>query len=171
METPELDPGRDLAFPVFDAATEAFGPAAWGGWVETHGEVVGVSRVRGGVPDDFEGAEPRPGVTVWSFAPNGLAGDVRWPAHQAVLAFARRFAEEQGSPWWEATERLMRLVDFGGEPITVRAGANSVAGQLFEIEGLGWMVSSAGSGHALAATFFLGPAILEFERVTDLTAA
>jgi hypothetical protein len=165
--TPPLDPSRDISFPVFDAAYDELGAPAWDGWMESEGAVIGVARVRGGAPDDEDeaGHHPYPGVTVWSFEPRQLSGIYSGPAHQAVLAFSRRFAESQNLPLRNATERLVDLVSSGGDPVTASVDGSPTPGAMFQIADLGWLVTSVEPGHAFAATFFLAPAIFNFQQV------
>jgi hypothetical protein len=164
--TPSLDPSRDILFPVFDAACDELGTPAWDGWMETEGTVVGVARVRGGAPDDENETGHHPGVTVWSFEPERLSGVYSGPAHQAVLAFSRRFAESRNLPLRDATKRLVDLVSSGGDPVTASVDGSPTPGRMFEIAGLGRLVTSVEPGHAFAAAFFLTPAIFDFRRVT-----
>ncbi|WP_221329004.1 hypothetical protein [Actinoplanes sp. L3-i22] len=165
METPSLDPSRDISFPVFDAVREELGEPAWDGWMETRGAVVGVARVRGGAPDD-ENKSDLPGVTVWSFAPERLSGVYSGPSLQAVLAFSDRFAESQHLSVPDATEQLIELVSSGGALVTATIDGNPTPGRMFEIPGLGWLVTSVEPAHAFAATFFHTPATLNFQRLT-----
>jgi len=168
VETPSLDPSRDISFPVFDAVCDTFGAPAWDGWMEAKGAVVGVARVCGGAPDEEDQACHRPGITVWSFAPEHLSGVYSGPAHQAVLAFSRRFAESHNLPLRDATHRLVDLVSSDGVPVSTIVDGNPTSGRMFEIADLGWLVTSVEPGHAFAATFFLTPTILSFRRVTNL---
>jgi hypothetical protein len=163
METPVLDLRR-VSFPVLDAVYEELGPPAWDGWMESGGAVIGVARVRGGVPDDGDEAG-RPGVTVWSFAPERLSGVYSGPAHQAVLSFSRRLAEHRSLSVPDAAHRLIGLVSAGGDLVTATVDGKPVPARMFEIADLGWLATSVEPGHAFAAAFFLTPPILNLQRL------
>jgi hypothetical protein len=168
MGKPGLEPNGDISFPVFDIESKSLEPSAWGGWVEADGAVFAVSRVRGGAPGGDELTGSRPGVTVWSFAPDRVSSAQAEPARQAVLVFARKFADSDGVPLRDSANDLMALISSGGTAVTTVVDGSPAAGRLFDIRGLGWLVSSVQPAHAFAATFFLSPAVLEFKRLTNI---
>ncbi|MFI1994458.1 hypothetical protein [Actinoplanes sp. NPDC020271] len=165
MSETGLVPTDDISFPVFDIESKGPDPSAWGGWVEADGSLFAVSRVRRVAPGGDELTESPPEVTVWSFAPDRMSSEKVEPALQAVLVFARELAESDGVPMRESASRLMALISSGGTAVTVMVDGSPAPGELFDIRGLGWLVSSVLPTHALAATFFQCPAVLKFTRL------
>ncbi|GAA2852688.1 hypothetical protein Acy02nite_51530 [Actinoplanes cyaneus] len=161
-------PSRDLAFPVFDVVSARFGAPGWGGWVEADGAIFAVARVRGGAPDKEGPDGSRQGVTVWSFAPDSVSEDYSGPAHQAVLAFARKYAEGHSISVRQSAERLIGSASSGGVVVPIVVNGGPAVGRLLEVEGLGSVISCAEPTHAFAAAFFLADPVLQFERVVAL---
>ncbi|MEU0557562.1 hypothetical protein [Dactylosporangium sp. NPDC006015] len=162
MHGPNAAAREAVSFPVWDAVVDLPRSAMADGTI-AHGCVVdAVSRVRGASPDDLGGPAAAPGVTVWSFAVDRLAGDSGWPVRHASLIFAVRLAEDAGMSLRDAAVELAGIAASGGIAVDLVVGGQAESGRLFEVRGLGWLVSSTQPGHAFAASCYLVPPVVQY---------
>lgn len=157
---------RDLPFATWDAVAALPGTPKWGGLIEHAGVTVAASRVWGTSPEEPDAQLIEPGSTVWSFAPDGLAGDAAWPVRHASLVFATRLADHAAMSLRDSVAQLLQILESGGVAAEVELGEQEpIAGRVFEVPQLGWLVASDHPGYALAAACSLMPPVLQYRPV------
>jgi hypothetical protein len=157
---------RGVTFPVLDAEHTIAAEPAWNGWIEggTPSTLIAVSVARGIDPSDpdVKVTENDTGMAVWSFDPNRLEGDPRWPAFHASLFLGLQFAQRRGVAVREGTREMYEIVYQAGHPIDIVVDGQVVVGKLHEFPPVGSVVSAVSPTLAVAAAFFLAPSTTAF---------
>lgn len=165
MEGEDREGVVDVPFVVWDAVAALPGSPRWGGLVDHRGQTVAVCRAWGTRPDGQGDQLDQPGVTVWSFAVDGLAEDTTWPVRHASLVFAMRWADQTEMRLRDSVDELLRIVGSDGSSVELTISGNPIAGRVFEVPELGYLVASEQRDYAFAAACYLMPPVLQYRPV------